>query len=135
MIIYNYDPHTLVYTGISEADESPLEPGVFLVPRYATIATPLAEKFGFNIIYQNNNWEYQQIIEPVEDIETINNQKLLEIELLAKSSLFNSDWVLLPDVQLINKAEWLDYRAKLRTIAINPILNADIPEKPEVLWS
>ena len=34
--VYNYDPHTRIYTGASQADESPLEPGVYLIPAHAT---------------------------------------------------------------------------------------------------
>lgn len=34
--VYNYDPRTRIYTGASQADESPLEPGVYLIPAHAT---------------------------------------------------------------------------------------------------
>lgn len=135
MNVYNYHPYTLVYTGLSEADESPLEPGVFLIPAYATTEEPLPEKSGFNIVYQNNTWTYQPVLDPAEGTEKANAQKLIELELLAKSGLFNSDWVLQPDVLIANTDEWLQYRAKLRSIAVNPTLDAVIPVKPEVIWS
>ena len=38
--VYNYDPRTRIYTVASRADESPLEPGVLLIPAHATSQPP-----------------------------------------------------------------------------------------------
>ena len=40
--IYNWHPITKEFVGTSKADESPLEPGVYLIPSYAT-QTPIPE--------------------------------------------------------------------------------------------
>jgi hypothetical protein len=40
MIVYHYHPDTKEYLGVSEPQESPLEPGVYLIPEYATEISP-----------------------------------------------------------------------------------------------
>ena len=41
MLVYHYDPETLVYSNrSSEADEDPLEPGHYLIPAYSTSELP-----------------------------------------------------------------------------------------------
>jgi hypothetical protein len=53
----------------------------------------------------------------------------------AERLLRESDWSVLPDVPLSNKAEWETYRSALRQIAIDPIINPVWPVKPESIWS
>ena len=55
---------------------------------------------------------------------------------LAEQRLLNSDWAVLSDVNLLNKAEWEAYRAALRNIARNP-QEGDLnwPIKPQNVWS
>lgn len=52
----------------------------------------------------------------------------------AEELLFKSDWSVLPDVPLVNKAEWETYRSALRQIAINPTIDPVWPVKPESIW-
>jgi hypothetical protein len=52
MQVYNFDPNTFEYLGASTAFESPLEPGVYLVPANAT-ATPVPT---FNAATQQCYW-------------------------------------------------------------------------------
>jgi len=54
----------------------------------------------------------------------------------AKQRLQDSDWSVLSDVNLQNKADWEVYRSALRTIVRNPqsgILTW--PTKPQEIWS
>jgi hypothetical protein len=53
---------------------------------------------------------------------------------MAENLLLESDWSVLPDVPLQNKAEWEAYRASLREIAINPTLDPVWPTKPQSIW-
>jgi len=53
----------------------------------------------------------------------------------AEQRLLDSDWVVLPDVNLLNKAEWEAYRAALRSIARAPQEgNLNWPTKPKNVW-
>ena len=57
MKIYNYHPDYKTYVGSSLADESPLEPGVFLIPAHATeLEPPSCENCEISI-FTENNWE------------------------------------------------------------------------------
>jgi hypothetical protein len=54
----------------------------------------------------------------------------------AATFLTDSDWSVLPDVALLNKADWENYRAELRTIARNPPIEVGHwPTKPEEIWA
>ena len=56
MRIYNYDPVTGEYSGTSEADESPLEPGVYLIPAHATDQPVPTAKAGQAAVYLDGAW-------------------------------------------------------------------------------
>lgn len=58
MKIYNYHKETGEYLSESTADESPLEPGVFLIPEDSTPEEVIKEKPGFARIFNNGAWEY-----------------------------------------------------------------------------
>jgi hypothetical protein len=53
----------------------------------------------------------------------------------AKSLLAASDWSVLSDVSLTNKADFESYRATLRSLALNPIENPTWPTEPQPVWS
>lgn len=52
----------------------------------------------------------------------------------AKSLLAASDWSVLPDVQITNKAEFENYRAILRGYVISPVANPTWPTEPQPVW-
>jgi hypothetical protein len=66
MDIYHYHPVTGEYLGASIADESPREPGVFVVPGYATKIAPPAPAEGNKIVFKDGAWGYVHIALPEE---------------------------------------------------------------------
>lgn len=70
MKIYNYSQSTSEYMGCDTADESPLEPGVFLLPQFATFDEPPETISGKLIKYIGGAWVYEDepvmpIVEPI----------------------------------------------------------------------
>lgn len=59
MKIYNYNPVTGEYVGQSDADESPMEPGVFLIPACATKLEPPAAGSKQAAVFQGGEWVIQ----------------------------------------------------------------------------
>lgn len=66
--IYHYDGMTGLYLGTGTADPSPLEPGEFLMPRFATDAEPPAEvPVGFAAFWRAGAWTVEPVPEKDED--------------------------------------------------------------------
>jgi hypothetical protein len=52
----------------------------------------------------------------------------------AKALLTASDWSVLPDVQITNKAAFDNYRAVLRGYVISPVTDPTWPTEPNPIW-
>jgi hypothetical protein len=52
----------------------------------------------------------------------------------AKQLIAASDWSALPDVGLVNQADFLAYRAALRALIINPVADPVWPTEPTPEW-
>lgn len=61
MKIYNYDRVTLQYIGESNADQSPLEADVWLIPAYATTIPPLEQLENKLVCFIDGLWVYQEL--------------------------------------------------------------------------
>lgn len=88
MIIYSYNKETFEFTGTFNASESPLEPGVFLIPAYSTDVEPnevpgTEEALVFDT--EQNTWskvpDYRGITFSVVDAESSIFQKLATLGL------------------------------------------------------
>lgn len=64
MNIFHYHPESGLFLGCSTADESPLEPGVWLVPAYATTEQP-PEPIENYYVKWCDGWMMEQIPEPI----------------------------------------------------------------------
>jgi hypothetical protein len=53
----------------------------------------------------------------------------------AKSLIANSDWSVLPDVNITNKSDFENYRSQLRNLILNPVEDPTFPEEPNPIWS
>lgn len=61
---YAYHPLSGAYLGATAADESPLEPGVWLVPAYATLQAPPAIPPGHAARWDGSAWEVEALPPP-----------------------------------------------------------------------
>lgn len=52
----------------------------------------------------------------------------------AKALLAASDWSMMPDVQITNKAAFDNYRAILRGYVISPVTDPTFPPEPQPVW-
>jgi hypothetical protein len=70
------------------------------------------------------------------DLSTVNLQAQKDAcKAKAKQLLAASDWSILPDVALINKSNFEAYRAELRELVLNPVVNPTFPTEPTPVWS
>lgn len=52
----------------------------------------------------------------------------------AKARLAATDWSVLPDVQITNKADFENYRAICRGYVLSPVTNPTFPPEPQPIW-
>lgn len=88
MDIYHYDPDTGDFIGIGTADESPMEPGVYLVPAHATrVLPPEYDKTTHICRFVEGAWQVCEIpaapVEPdppVKSLDDIKEELCLKID-------------------------------------------------------
>ncbi len=87
MKIHNYDPFSKVFTCTTDADESPLEDGVFIIPANATDIAPPPLKEGEIAVFKDVDWE----VRPAKPEQT-EEQKQQRKNAEARYYLASTDW-------------------------------------------
>jgi hypothetical protein len=64
MKTYNYAPDTGIFHVEGLADESPLEPGVFLIPAYATTLKPPKATLPNVAVFKDGKWSIETLLPP-----------------------------------------------------------------------
>ena len=64
MKIYNYAPDTGIFHAEGLADESPLEPGVFLIPAHATTLKPPKATLPKVAVFKDGKWSIETLPPP-----------------------------------------------------------------------
>jgi hypothetical protein len=134
---YSFHPETGVFISIDFAQESPLEPGVFLLPAGATFVEPPQAPEGKQAVWKGGSWEVQDIPkpepqpepEPAPDPEP---EPLTWDSIRAERNflLSQSDWTQLADAPLSpeQKQAWTVYRQALRDVP------SSFATPEEVVW-
>jgi hypothetical protein len=82
-----------------------------------------------DVAYDSNGNEVQY------DSASVQNQVLLDqCKSQAKDLLSATDWSVLPDVQIQNKADFENYRAICRGYVLSPVTNPTFPTEPQPVW-
>lgn len=66
MKTYNYAPDTGIFHSEGLADESPLEPGVFLIPAHATTIKPPKAVLPKVAVFKDGKWSVETLPPPPE---------------------------------------------------------------------
>lgn len=139
MKIYNYHPLTHVFISEGEADRSPLEEGVWLIPADATDIAPPKIPVGMQAVWEGDKWRTENIPAPTpapQPPEPTEADKLRSCKLEASGYLYETDYTQLPDAaaSLANKAEFDSFRTEVRKLVINPVVDPVFPPMPKAVW-
>ena len=103
------------------------------------------------LFYSNSKWsingdDYSGIVWLSEDLKPTKEEmdaKWTEcLDMMSKNNckqkakllIASTDWAVLPDVGLVNQADYTTYRAALRALIINPVADPVWPTEPTPEW-
>lgn len=148
MLIYNYSPKNNVYLGSCEADVSPLEPDVYLIPASSTtIAVPDFDEETQECVWNGASWDVREkgyaerIIEEqkkADEEEPPNTPRDIweELRFWRRAYLQQTDWTQFNDSPLTDeeRQNWATYRQQLRDLPGNLDQNITEEEYDNLVW-
>lgn len=123
-----------------KAEFAALDESIYEV-NFAALPNPKIEltEAEFNALGDLRFYKINEQNQLVVDTTAQSEKQIAENNLVARFALKESDWAALPDVNLANQQEWLDYRATLRQIVsasgVLPSGLTAVPEKPQTIWA
>lgn len=121
MKIYNYSQQNGVFTGSEQADESPLEPGEFLIPSNATSIAPPVAPEGMQAVWDGSDWTLQNlpsppVAPPIQEPLTQQEQTNMD----SRAFLAKTDWYVIRKMETGEPIpqEILDNRAEARASVV-----------------
>lgn len=91
------------------------------------------EQHGRDIFTRAAAGEFGEVAEYVPPVQS-EAQALAACKAEAKARLEATDWAMLPDVNIGNRAAFETYRDAVRVLYITPVAAPEWPERPEAAW-
>lgn len=140
IVVYSYDPVTRIYNGEVIANESPLEPGLFLLPANSTNLKPNL-KNGKICIFNGKKWltqniPSQNILEEKPSIEDERSAKLQELEAYYHSDEVKNVNVIVRDknYDFLNNSSFRNLLLS-KIVVLNQKVKSELINDKEVLFS
>lgn len=125
------------FAGFSMSEESPLEPGVWLMPAGCVEAPEPDIPHDHKAKWDKDEWVFEAIQETPEEVYTPSEEdKIVLCKSVAARLLLNTDFSQYADVipLLDNYEEFVVYRSEIRNLFLNPIAEPEWPAPPVASW-
>jgi len=137
--VYHYTQATGEFLFSEPAFESPLEPGVYIIPAFATTSKPTGKTIKGQVeIFDGQVWKFVNVGNPEQFIAPAPTEEQLVAASKnhARQLLADTEWTQARDVYaLLKNAKDFDaYRAEVRAIFFNPVSMPDWPAAPTPEW-
>lgn len=136
--VYGFNSESGEYTGEQVAFESPVEPGVYLLPANTTGFEPPKFKKNKVRVWDGQKWEYadgpKKAASKIPAQPQTAEEKAAVLRYIRNKKLAVTDWTQLKDVPEATSQAWATYRQDLRDLTAQENFpeNVTWPEEPVV---